>query len=67
MKITLNGESVTLQEGSSVSELLTQYQLDPSVTIAEINLNIVPKEKMTSTFLKEGDVVELIRFMGGGQ
>ena len=66
MKIVLNGEEISLPDGQSVQTLLLRYQLDPAVTIAEVNSVIIPKENFSSVFLKESDVVELIRFMGGG-
>ena len=67
MKIVLNGENILLPVGCSLEGLLLKYQLEPSITIAEVNSAIVAKENYFSVFLKEGDSVELIRFMGGGE
>jgi sulfur carrier protein len=33
---------------------------------AEVNLEIIEKDKYTEVMLKEGDVVEIVSFMGGG-
>ena len=33
---------------------------------AEVNLEIIDKEHYDSVMLKEGDIVEIVSFMGGG-
>ncbi len=50
----------------SVSELLEEINT-PVVGIAvEVNREIVPRSKHTSSELKEGDAVEIVRMVGGG-
>jgi sulfur carrier protein len=65
-KIIVNGEEIRIPKKSKVQDLLMQYQLDPAVTIVEVNSIILKKEEYGSVFFREMDKVELIRFMGGG-
>ena len=68
MKITveINGNTVVLSPGQSVSQLLKHYKLDAKVTAVEINGCILEKEEYPSKIIMEADKIELIRFMGGG-
>ncbi|MBN2145593.1 MAG: sulfur carrier protein ThiS [Candidatus Aureabacteria bacterium] len=66
MQIVINGEKTEVEEGTPVSSLLERYHLDPSFIVTEVNSIILAKEQYGSSQLKEGDRVELIRFMGGG-
>ena len=66
MQIKLNGSIENLPEGFSLTSLLERFKLHSSYTVAEVNGVILQKEHYSSTFLKDNDCVELIRFMGGG-
>jgi len=67
MSITLNGKSVDLQEGvSTVEQLLSHYQLENRIVVVEVNKEIVTKENYKTMSLSNGDVVEIIHFVGGG-
>lgn len=66
MNIVLNGEKTAVKEGTSISALLELYSLKENTTVAEINRSVVKRENFSKTMLKEGDRVELVRFVGGG-
>ena len=66
MKIILNGEVTQIDDNSTVLKVLQKYNLDPELTVVEINLTILKKEQFNTFFVKENDKIELIRFMGGG-
>jgi sulfur carrier protein len=34
--------------------------------VVELNEEILPKEQYATTYLKEGDCMEIVMFMGGG-
>lgn len=67
MKFQLNGKQVELPEVvDSVGELLAHYQLQSRIAVVEVNKEIVMKEEYETKRLFNGDVVEIIHFVGGG-
>ena len=65
MKFTLNGNSRDLPEGMTIHSLLSDLKLTPDKVAVELNRRLVRSEKY-DTPLKEGDVVEVVTFVGGG-
>ena len=55
-----------LTEGIPLTDLLAQLKLKPELVVVELNLNILKKEELTTTVLKEADQVEIVHFVGGG-
>jgi sulfur carrier protein len=67
MKIRLNGEQVELpEEVNSVDKLLTHYNLENRIAIVEINEDIIQKDDYKTMKLKNGDIIEIVQFVGGG-
>ncbi len=64
--ITINGKSIGLSENITVSEYLKQNQYRPERIAIELNGSILPKSAYDSTVLKDGDVMEIVSFVGGG-
>ncbi len=64
--ITINGKSIELSENITVSEYLKQNQYRPERIAIELNGSILPKSSYDSTLLKDGDVMEIVSFVGGG-
>jgi sulfur carrier protein len=46
--------------------LLDELQLEAGSVVAEINNSIIQPDQYSRLTLKDGDQVELIRFVGGG-
>tara|TARA_B100002052_G_C15688210_1_gene509414 strand:- start:55 stop:261 length:207 start_codon:yes stop_codon:yes gene_type:complete len=67
MEITLNGEKFTLETGSNIVNLIDKLDLDVDKLAIERNLEIVPKSKFAMTILEEGDKLEVVHFIGGGE
>lgn len=65
MNIVLNGETTEAREGETLSGLMERLGLSGPFA-AQVNEDIVPREKLGETRLKEGDRVELFRMMAGG-
>ena len=66
MKITINGESKEVLGGITVAELLQEIST-PAVGVAvELNMAIVPRSLHASTVLEEGDLLEIVKMVGGG-
>ena len=63
--VKVNGEMLDM-EGKTVNELLESMDTSSQRVAVEINEEIVPRASYGETILKEGDVVEVVRFVGGG-
>ena len=63
---TVNGTKKGLPGVFSVKEYLEQNGYVISQIAVELNEEILPKTEYVSTVLKDGDVMEIVSFMGGG-
>jgi thiamine biosynthesis protein ThiS len=63
---TVNGTKKELLGVFSVKEYLEQNGYVISQIAVELNEEILPKTEYVSTVLKDGDVMEIVSFMGGG-
>ncbi len=66
MRLTINGEQRDFAEGQSLTALLAALDLDHRRLAVERNLEIVPKSSYGATRLADGDVIEIVHFVGGG-
>lgn len=66
MQITLNGEKHELNGPVSIEGLLKDLGQDGSRLVVELNSTIINKELYSATVLKGGDILELVRLVGGG-
>ena len=65
--VTVNGEPRALPAGSSVADLLALHGLDPRLVVVEHNRVILrDRDALGNVVLRDGDVVELVPFVGGG-
>jgi thiamine biosynthesis protein ThiS len=64
--ITLNGERFELDQPLSVTDLLTQLEIDPRRVAVEHNLNIIRRNTFPEVIVDDGDTVEIVNFVGGG-
>jgi thiamine biosynthesis protein ThiS len=64
--IAVNGESRAMAAGTTLRGLLEQLGLDPRAVVVERNRHIVRRDGLAQAVLAEGDVVELVHFVGGG-
>lgn len=65
MKLRINGEDREVAAGT-VLALLEELGLNPQVIVVERNLEIVDRATYGETPLAAGDVLELVRLVGGG-
>ncbi|MEO6197243.1 MAG: sulfur carrier protein ThiS [Dehalococcoidia bacterium] len=65
MKITLNGKAHKLEKAVDVAQLLEILAVKPEVAVA-INGEIVRRTDWRATVVSDGDVVEIVRAVGGG-
>ncbi len=64
--ITVNGESRTLEKPVTVTEYLEACNYVPVQVVVELNEEIIKRDTYDTAVLKDGDVVEILQFMGGG-
>jgi sulfur carrier protein len=67
MNITLNGERKTVPDKVTVAGLLEFLQIQHQRVAVELNETIVKKDRYPDTVVKDGDLLEIVSFMGGGQ
>jgi thiamine biosynthesis protein ThiS len=65
MRVVINGDAREIPDGASVSELIVHLALAGPVAV-ERNRAIVPRAEHPSTRLNDGDVLEIVHFVGGG-
>ena len=66
MKLMINGKQMEIPEGTTIADFLARHNLQPKSVVVEVNKVIIEREKYGDTTLKEGDTVEIVRFIGGG-
>lgn len=66
LQITLNGAPRALANRTTVSDLITELNLDPKRVAIERNLAIVPRSAYATTAITPGDAIEVVGFIGGG-
>ena len=66
MTIKVNGETHDVADGTTISALLGNLNLPTDSTVAERNGEIVERADYDKATLAEGDVLELLSFVGGG-
>ena len=66
MRITVNGESIGLEDRYTVLDLIERYHLADQPCAGEIHRQLVPKAHHREKRLTEGDEVEIVTLVGGG-
>jgi len=67
ISLTLNGDVRRFSAGWTVADLVRDIGLDPAKVAVERNLEIVSRSTLTDVVLADGDVLEIVHFVGGGQ
>lgn len=66
MIVTINGKEEIFSEPLTIFDLLKLKDVNPDGVVIELNLSIVEKETYAAIQLQDKDVVEILRFVGGG-
>lgn len=65
--LTVNGAPRELARNSTIASLLGSLKIDPRLVVIEHNRSILrDKDEYPSRELENGDVVEIVHFVGGG-
>ena len=66
MQVIANGKPVELEDGATVTDLLTSLNLGARWVLIERNGEPVPRADAATTVLEGGDRLELVRAVAGG-
>ncbi len=66
MHVTVNGEGRDVPERTTVRGLIELLDLLDGPVAVERNGDVVPRAEHAATALAEGDVLEIVHFVGGG-
>jgi sulfur carrier protein len=66
MVVVVNGESRDVPGGITVRQLVELLELSEGPVAVERNGQVVPRAEHAATAVGEGDVLEIVHFVGGG-
>lgn len=66
MNITCNGETKEITPNTTLKHFIEAMKLNPDSVVAECDSRIIKRDEYDTLVLQEGNVLELIRFVGGG-
>jgi thiamine biosynthesis protein ThiS len=66
MNITVNGESRSLEPGTSLGQLVEKLGLKGKRIAVEVNRGIVPRSEYDNFRLSDNDTIEIVNAIGGG-
>ena len=66
MYILVNGKETEIQAGDTATSLISRLQLNPHTIVIERNGTILKKQQWDETTLNQGDRLEIVTFVGGG-
>ena len=66
ISIHLNGEHRRVRQGITLAELASELGLAPEKVAVERNLEVVPRSTLGQVIVEDGDELEIVHFVGGG-
>ena len=66
MTLQINGEPRTFETALTLSALIENLGMKPDRVAVELNREIAPRDRWPQIELKEGDRLEIVHFVGGG-
>ncbi|MBN1596097.1 sulfur carrier protein ThiS [candidate division FCPU426 bacterium] len=66
MQVTINGEKKEIPDRPTVRELLAFLEIEPETVVVERNREIFSTADFEAVRLQADDVIEILKFMGGG-
>jgi sulfur carrier protein len=66
MKTILNGRTIEIGPGLSLSDLVRSYELKADRVIVSVNDKVVKRDCWAETTVEEGDRIEFVSLVGGG-
>ena len=66
MLLKVNGDSVEIDDGSNMGELLDMLEIPKTKVAVELNGIVIPNSELLGKVLKDQDILEIVRAIGGG-
>lgn len=66
IQLRINGEHRRVPAGLTIAELALELGLDPVKVAVERNLEVVPRSTLGQVRIEDGDELEIVHFVGGG-
>src|SRR4051812_36344851 len=66
ISITVNGEHRRVTAGMTIAALALELGLAPEKVAVERNLEVVPRSTLGQVLVEDGDELEIVHFVGGG-
>jgi len=66
LRLTVNGNAHELAAPLTIAGLVAHFGLDGKLVAVERNREVVPRAEHATTELADGDVIEIVHFVGGG-
>ena len=66
LSLTVNGEPRRIGSGATIAKLVESLELNPRKVAVERNGEIAPRSSLAEILLDDGDVLEIVHFVGGG-
>jgi thiamine biosynthesis protein ThiS len=66
MKVRINGEEQEIRDGITITDLLKDLNLSLQFLAVAVNREIIPKTAYLTRALHEGDVIEIVHPVSGG-
>ena len=66
ISIRVNGEHRRVAEGLTLAALALELGLEPAKVAVERNLEVVPRSTLANVRIEDGDELEIVHFVGGG-
>ena len=66
LSLTVNGEPRRIMPGASIADHVRSLELNPQKVAVERNGAIAPRSALAEVILSDGDVLEIVHFVGGG-
>ncbi|MCL0038364.1 sulfur carrier protein ThiS [Thermodesulfovibrionales bacterium] len=66
MRLKVNGEDYETK-AETIGQLLGELEIMPERVAVEVNLEVIKRADFGNYGLKDGDVAEIIYFVGGGE
>src|SRR5579859_64244 len=66
ISVRVNGEHRRIRDGLTLSQLASELGLEPTKVAVERNLEVVPRSTLGDVRVEDGDELEIVHFVGGG-
>ncbi len=65
MKVRLNGKEKTFDGAMTIADLLARLNLPPGPVAAQVNEEIIHRDRYDAHIINDGDVIEIFTMLGG--